>query len=317
MTFVDGTGEDRLFDVEQIPLDERPVRPRPGGFKSAIDEARSFGAWTLDKLEVLRLYLKMYRRVAGGGTYIDAFAGDGRVKVGTEIHLGSALLALDSGAFHSLHLFERPRMTKRLDANLAAHRYRERCQLHPGDSNIELPALLARGDVPVAKPCFAFLDPNSTQLAWSTIEALARHKRLDPDRGHCKIELWVLFNLEQAIRRLWPTDKTHDPPYGAVLDRVMGGQAVWRDLWDAGRSADRLVYRYCERLSDLGYAFVLPQRIIDPATSRPQYWMIHATDHRAAESFMRWAKRSATATVAMTEIPGVDWPDALGTPGRR
>lgn len=40
--------------------------------RDPVTEFREFHGWTLDKLDVFDTYLKLYRRVAGGGAYIDA-----------------------------------------------------------------------------------------------------------------------------------------------------------------------------------------------------------------------------------------------------
>src|SRR2546421_9773051 len=85
--------EEQLFET-QLVRDARALRiPRP---KHALDEAREFGGWTLNKLDVLALYLRMYRRVAGNGTFIDGFAGTGTVKIrGSGERPGSASVALE------------------------------------------------------------------------------------------------------------------------------------------------------------------------------------------------------------------------------
>src|ERR1700728_3451761 len=82
--------------------------------KRSIDEPRIFHGWTQHKLEILRIYLTLYRRVAGNGTYIDGFAGDGRIEVDGKERGGSASVALKSGAFKSFHLYERPMKAARL-----------------------------------------------------------------------------------------------------------------------------------------------------------------------------------------------------------
>lgn len=271
------------------------------------------GGWTLDKLEVLRLYLKLYRKVAGGGTYIDGFAGAGELAVNGEIHPGSAALALDSTAFNTLHLFEQdPGVVARLRTTLGGHPGWQRCHVYQDDTNAALPALLASGRIPREKPCFAFLDPDSTQLAWATIQALAGYKELDEAAGTCKVELWILFNLHQAIQRLWPKQRGQVaalPPSADVLDRIMGGRDCWVDLWQQGAKSTSLLWRYRDLLFGLGYAYVFPLQIMDPASRRPQYWMIHATDHHAAVNFMSWAKKKSYTAAVAEPLPGVN-PDA-------
>lgn len=305
-----GWFEQRLFDVDKIPLSP-PARAKRPRTRRSVEDAREFGGWTLNKLEVLRLYLRMYRRVAGSGTYIDAFAGDGTVRIGGRLMPGSAQIALEAQAFKALHLCELPDVAALLRTNLQSHRNWDRCQLHAGDANVVVPDLLDHGLIDPDRPLFALLDPDSTQLNWSTVEALASYKAYKPEESLCKAELWILFNLEQAIRRLWPNEKGTLPPHPTVLDRVMGGRNAWQDLWDARQGSAHLVARYCDQLADLGYVYVYPQQIIDPASGRPQYWMIHATDHPAAESFMRWAKRTSAPSLRV-ELTGVDWPDPPG-----
>jgi three-Cys-motif partner protein len=151
----------------------------------------------------------MYRRVAGGGSYIDGFAGTGLIRVDGETRSGSARIALASAAFARLFLFELPPVAAKLDRNLrlwVPYKTRRRCSIHPGDFNAVLPQVLASGEIPRAKPCFAFLDPNSTHLPWSSVTALAGFK--GGEGGGLKVELWVLLNTYQALVRLLP----HDPP---------------------------------------------------------------------------------------------------------
>jgi hypothetical protein len=74
----------------------------------------------------------------------------------------------------------------------------------------------------------------------------------------------------------------------------MGGREVWWPLFEQAASINAYARRYAERIAgELGYAFVHPQLIKDPKTGQPQYFMIHASDHPAAQTFMRWAKEKS------------------------
>ena len=131
----------------------------------------------LDKLDLLSLYFKQYRRVAGGGTYIDGFAGDGRVVVNGVTRPGSAAIALHAGAFRRLLYFERPAVAKRCKRlNNEPERLVKLTSVYPGISTTKWTTCSLAGAIPRDKPCFAFLDPNSTQLKWSTVQTLARYK---------------------------------------------------------------------------------------------------------------------------------------------
>jgi len=261
--------------------------PRP---KTALDEARNFHGWTGNKLELLALYFKVYRRVAGNGSYIDGFAGSGRVRVEGVVRPGSASIALTSATFKHLYLFETPKVAATLRRNLAADypTKQQRWTATGGDFNEEIKPLLEDHTIPIEKPCFAFLDPDSTQLDWDTIKVLADYKR---DQEH-KVELWVLFATHHALFRLMPrrrSPKFAESPSAATLDRVMGGREAWWDLYEPDRRPGQLVIRYRERIKALGYREVAVRRIIDPLTHKPQYFMVHASDHQAAFNLMHWA----------------------------
>ncbi len=316
---VENLFSDEVLDALVVDINAgRPIA-RP---KDAFSEAREFYGWTLNKLEVFDLYLKLYRRVAGNGAYIDAFAGTGKgvsAANGETIYYdGSTLIAVKSGAFSNLHLIEKDKASFRLlnaEIDLLSPKQQSKVHTYNEDCNLEIPGLLKKGKIDPSRPCFAFLDQESTQLDWKTIEALAEWKTYEPpltEKGRpkaCKVELWILFNTYQAITRLWPTDRQKYPQAFSpqTLDRVMGGRDVWWDLWQGERSFGTLVERYCERLYEIGYQYVLPQLIKDPRSGRPQYHMIHATDHPSAISFMRWAKRS-TDGYENQQLLGMDTP---------
>jgi three-Cys-motif partner protein len=300
--------EPELFPSDQPHSARRrrwPSRP-----KDPIAEALRFHPWTLDKLQLLYLYLKQYRRVAGSGTYLDAFAGTGRVIIAGKERPGSAGIAIESGAFRDLFLFELPECAPILEDNLR-YRYsrrRARWEVIPGDSNQTIPVLLGSGRVRRDKPCFEFLDPRATELDWQTIVHLAGFKSHEPAATppQCKVELFILLATEHALRRHWPVDRRKHPvpPNARLLDRVMGGRDAWLDLYEAGLGHGSLTTRYAQRLRDLGYLYVEPIKINDPATGELQYFMFHATDHPAAVDFMQWAKGTPTSELARkAELP--------------
>ena len=287
--------------------------------RDPVTEFREFHGWTLDKLDVFERYLKLYRRVAGGGAFIDAFAGTGygvSSRPGRDGQRdGSSIIAAKSGAFSDLHLVERDStniQTLTRTASALPDRLTSKIRIHHDDCNAIIPELLASDELDAARPCFAFLDQESTQLNWDTIETLASWKPYDPPptmTGRpkmCKVELWILFNSHQAIYRLWPHDHQKYPESFSpdTLDRVFGSREAWWDLWENRQPASALVFRFAMQLRKLGYQYVLPQQFNDRATGRPQYHMLHATDHPSAVSFMRWAKRS-TDGYENQQLPGL------------
>ncbi len=225
-------GEERLFD-DLGPRAKKPPRIRARRAKDGVVELREFGGWTLEKLRVLELYLKQYRQVAGNGTYIDGFAGQGGVVVaGSDVeHKGSVRIAFDAGAFSELWVFEVDQrimqdLNKELSYWCPPSKLHRRVRPVLGDFNKELPRLITQGKIRRDRPCFAFLDPNSTELSWDTVELLAKFKEPVSPPKTCKTELWILFNSYHALARL--IDRRGAPGYAesgraAVLDRVMGG----------------------------------------------------------------------------------------------
>jgi three-Cys-motif partner protein len=255
------------------------------------------------------LYLRGYVRVAGNGTYIDGFAGNGRIKIkgSGELRDGSATLALKAGVFKSLLFYERPRKAKQLEAFIAesfSERMAKKCRVRGGDFNKLILDDLVEDLIPKDKPCFAFLDPNGTELAWDTVAQLASYKSFVPNNAdprhprQCKIELWILLNTHQVLGRLRQPNRQEyaDSPEAAALDRVMGGRRAWRAFLDEGRTPRYLAYLYSKGLMDeLGYRAARPHCIVHPLTGSPQYFMIHASDHPAAFTFMRWAQGEVVA----------------------
>lgn len=268
----------------------------------------------------MRLYLRTYRTVAGNGTYIDGYAGTGEVKVDGKTRLGSARIAIRSRAFRHLHFFELPPNAEALRWNLLRNittADRLKCKIHEGDFNELLGPLLESGTIPRDKPCFAFLDPNSTQLSWSSVETLARFK--GGAGGGLKVELWILLNTYQALSRLMPRVAPPDydvSPEAAALDRVMGDRSAWWDVYTQRLRPAVLATRYARRLEEvLGYGAARPHPILDPKTGRTQYHMIQASDHKAAFSIMRWAERETSQECFRT--PSLFGDDVIAPSGRR
>lgn len=306
-------------DLEAMVVESESARAIRSA-RDPITEFREFHGWTLDKLDVFEMYLKLYRRVAGGGAFIDAFAGTGHgmsTTLGRDGQRdGSSIIAAKSEAFSRLHLIERDSSsfrTLRRTVGALPDRLAGRVHTHHDDCNEIVPQLLDGNELDVTRPCFAFLDQESTQLHWSTVARLASWKTYEPPptmSGRpkmCKVEMWILFNSHQAIYRLWPHDRQKYPDSLSpdTLDRVFGSRESWWDLWKNDEPPGALVLRYADQLRSLGYQYVLPQQFNDRSTGRPQYHMLHATDHPSAVSFMRWAKRS-TDGYENQSIPGLE-----------
>ncbi len=194
-----------------------------------MNSPRFGGPWTQDKLRILHAYLDAYTTALKNRgftlVYVDAFAGAGSyVESGDdyaefhEFRQGSARIALavDDRPFDRLVFIEKD--TNSAEALLVlTNDYRGRdIQVIPGDANIRVPQFC--GNMGDFERAVVFLDPYATEVAWSTVEAIAATK---------KIDCWILFPLS-AVARLMPLDREPSPGWAGRLDRIFGGRDYWQ-----------------------------------------------------------------------------------------
>jgi three-Cys-motif partner protein len=137
-------------------------------------------------------------------------------------------------------------------------------------------------------PCLVLLDPEGTELAWKTVEAVAAFKT-----GKTKAELLILLPTHMGFLRMLPTENDE----AIQPDKIdsMFGTDEWREIWSDKRkfwltpkqATDRYVELYAEQLRRLGYAQVL-SRVIKTRgqIGRPMYHLLFATDHAAGVKIM-------------------------------
>jgi len=223
---------------------------------------------------------------AGGWYGLDLFAGTGLnwSSIQQKEIPGSPLIALNAGEPEAVKVV----MAEKHEGAFKALSHRTKpCGSRGvsllGDANEMVEEMLAH--VVKAAPAFAFLDPEGSELAWSTVERIADHKR----GVSRKIEQLILFPTDMGFVRLAP-----DYP-----DKVtnMFGHDRWEKIY-AARKADKLsadeargayVKLYAEGLTGLGYETVLDRQIAKEASKggqTPMYFLIFATDHDAGESIM-------------------------------
>jgi len=236
--------------------------------------------WTTRKAWLIRLYLQLFVYVTNRGTYIDAFAGPQKT---LDAWAARLIWEADPGPkrkrIDRFELFEISRRSlKQLKDMVSRTSENKRTVfITDGDANIELPKALAKR--PITNPAFCLLDQRSTECSWDLVKAVALHKV----EGH-KIELFYFLMAGWKNRSL---KNLKIDPDGDLL-RWWG-----RDDFEIAIKADpnRLAELFCDRFrNELGYRFVQPFPIYgdpnDGSRGRLQYWMIHASDHEAATSFM-------------------------------
>jgi three-Cys-motif partner protein len=260
--------------------------------------ARVAPTWTEEKLAILACYLKGFaqacKRHPSGWYALDIFAGGGlnsSETTGTEIP-GSALIALQARPPPA----QRVVLCERDSRALPALRHRvapfgDRAQVFARDANAEIGDMLAL--IPRDAPAFAFLDPEGSELAWSTVEAVARRK----PATHTKVEQLILLPTDMGFVRTLPLERDITEAAAAKID-AMYGHDRWRPIYEARRSGrinaeaarTQYVRLYAQGLRDLGYAYVQERQITKEgaggAAGGPMYFLMHASDHEAGERIM-------------------------------
>ena len=237
------------------------------------------GAWTTQKLEILSRYLDAYTTALKNQgfnlIYVDAFAGAGVWSPDStydiadygeyrEMVEGSASIALNVAdrSFDRLIFIDKDEECSASLRELSDSYPGRNIQVVSADANIALPRICKlMGDFDRA---VVFLDPFATQVNWSTVEAIAKTR---------KIDCWILFPL-MAIARMMPIQQEPTPALSTQLDRIFGSREHWQRLYqpdpqfsmfdsDTGQQrssgSEQIAELYRERL-DSAFAGVAPTR---------------------------------------------------------
>ncbi|MGH9839591.1 MAG: three-Cys-motif partner protein TcmP [Blastocatellia bacterium] len=245
----------------------------------------NYPVWTENKARFIEQYLYRFVMVTRHGTYIDAFAGPQKPD---KPEMWSAKLVLDSEPpwLRHFHLFEVKEEKVKALENLKksqptldsrGHKINRTIEIHPGDSNQNIPKLLASNCIRQKEAAFCLLDQRTFECHWSTVEALAEYKK----SGH-KIELFYFLAiswLRRALTALKDTDRLRD----------WWGRDDWAKLRDmkSNEIRDEFVMRI---QTELDYKYVHPWPILRRQRGGGiMYYMIHASDHPEAPKLMRRA----------------------------
>jgi len=148
--------------------------------------------------------------------------------------------------------------------------------IYPGDFNTNIVTFLNNHPLPDKEATFCLLDQRTFECDWSSIEAVAQHKK----GGH-KIELFYFFPegwLNRSVAGL-------SDPDARVL-RWWGG-ADWKQM--VARTGALRAQYVCERIKkEFNYTHVYPFPIYErkEKSGKVMYYMIHATDHPEAPKLM-------------------------------
>ena len=192
------------------------------------------GRWTEEKLVILERYLDAYTTALKDTPfklwYIDAFAGAGCVEISADEQRDFRRFVSGS-AERALNVTD-----KSFDKLVFVEQDAERCAglktLMEGHSNRNI--VIENGDANEfianldddwrGRRGVLFLDPDATQVEWSTLERIATFEALDT---------WILFPV-YAISRMLPRLRQPDENWAARLDKIYGDES-WERLYQESR----------------------------------------------------------------------------------
>ncbi|MBS0365116.1 MAG: three-Cys-motif partner protein TcmP [Proteobacteria bacterium] len=264
---------------------EREARPDPTDGLPAMP----VGDWTVQKHELLKLYIEISRGVRGkfigngkaGATFIDLYCGAGRAYInGTNTFIdGSPLVGWKASRdcrtpFTQIHINDSD--TELLDA---AHQRLAQSGApvikHGGDVLAVTQNLTANLNPDALH--FALLDPFNLILPFEVIRCLATLKRID-----------LLIHVSAMdLQRNWAryTQQTNSP-----LDQFAPG---WRDAVDTAQPEERarlqFVQYWADSLKKLGFADETRFELITGTKNQPLYWLVLVAKHEIAQKFWKTA----------------------------
>jgi len=250
---------------------------------------RDVGAWSERKLHFWHKYIQLTTTAMSANAawsslvYVDLFAGPGicRVRGGNRLIAGSPLIAAYADKrFSRILLVERdPETARALENRMSASPAVDRFRVFLGDCNQCIDDVVA--EIPPGTLTLAFIDPEGLDANFTTIEQLAKNRRVD---------LLVLFaDAYDVVRNV---EKYSELPE-SKLDATLGPGSGWREEWAAlvnrdGRSVRELFSNiYVRQLKNkLGYKTCATMQIDGP--SGPLYRLIYASKHEKGLEF--WNK---------------------------
>jgi three-Cys-motif partner protein len=246
--------------------------------------------WSDNKAALIERYLRYFVYITKHGTYIDGFAGPQAPRK-TKAWSAKAVIESEPRRLRHFYLFDlKPAQTQRLENLINGQRPRDKSRGEPkrtfevrqGDFNVRIHELLEARVIKETEATFCLLDQRTFECHWSTVEALARYKKV----GN-KIELFYFLPIAWLDRALAAIR------YEEKLVRWWG-RSDWRVL--RNMSVQERALAFCQRLkNELGYRYTMPFPIYERRFGgRIMYYMIHATDHAEANVLMARAYNHGT-----------------------
>ena len=257
---------------------------------------RDSGSWARDKLDYLERYISLFETAMRNKwpkrSFIDLFAGPGKCqdRDNEEVFLGSPLIALTTKyPFTSYWFVDNDQQYIDVLKTRCSHFDDQIDQIEinfiHGDCNTTVGKIVEQ--LSPSSLNLAFLDPEGLELKWSTVETLAKVKRMD-----------LIINFSQSgLKRVMPNecDKTSE----TIIDEFFGCRK-WRNIYQdyIRREEQFLTFKlldlYKSRLYSLGYKEVRRydsignEPLISSNRNLPLYRMLFASKHPLGNDF--WSK---------------------------
>jgi three-Cys-motif partner protein len=256
---------------------------------------RKAGAWVGDKLRTLWCYMHGFASAsqkAGRWHYVDGMASFGVNSVGRDLYRlsGSPLLALETRPPFARCLFMDLGITQIRALRERTRRYGSRAVVVQGDSNRDLVPAMREHIYPRWCPCLVVLDPEGSELKWSTVRDIAGFRT-----GKRKAEQLILLPTDTGFVRELPIEVDPTPEAAARITAMYGNER-WRDIYRRRRAGElspdqarsEYVRLYAEGLKEeLGYKHVLDRQILQHGKKgHSLYFLIFATDHDVGRKIM-------------------------------
>lgn len=244
---------------------------------------RNIKKHTIQKLKFFEKYINAYLKVTQKlpkRYYIDAFAGTGQCNcLGLKNAIdGSTLIALKAkGNFDKYIFIDRngnniKQLQSCIDKENIDTGRASNVNFHKDDANDLIPRLASGFSQPEFKYIgfMVFLDPEGSELHWSTIESLARIN---------KIDILILYPYDMGLARLTKN-------YPDKINLVYGTEE-WKPIFNnrlsPSEARQKLLELYQNNLRKLGFTYVVYKHIKTGfREGKPLYHLVFATKNATA-----------------------------------
>lgn len=288
MGSVSGDADDRtisLFNDAEAPRIKDGIVELT--FKSSKQDG--YPVWSENKAKLIQQYVRYFILVTKHGTYIDGFAGPQVEEYNDDSWSAKRVMEIQPPWLRRFILCDMSDIQvdhlKRLTSERRSLGDTRKIEVHQGDFNAVVDAVLAPGAIREKEATFCLLDQRTFECKWDTARKIAQYKKTGT-----KIELFYFLAVGWLGRSL-----------AALKDDKKLRDWWGRDDVDLLRTTSNSVEQarlFSHRFrSELGYASALAWPIYkrsDAGFGKVMYYMIHATDHPEAPKLMNRAYKAAT-----------------------